>query len=44
VSHLLKKLKHRDIQAYIKLKKNKKFDAHPMFQVVEGGIENWEKI
>jgi hypothetical protein len=44
VSHLLKKLKNRDIQSYIKIKKNKKFDVHPMFQVVEGSIENWEKI
>jgi hypothetical protein len=44
INHLLKKLKNRDIQSYIKIKKNKKFDVHPMFQVVEGSIENWEKI
>ena len=44
VSHLLKKLKKRDIQTYIKLKENKKFDVHPMFQVIDGSVENWEKI
>ena len=44
VSHLLKKLKNRDIQTYIKLKENKKFDVHPMFQVIDGSVENWEKI
>ena len=44
VSHLLKKLKIRDIQTYNKLKGYKKFDVHPMFKVVEGDIENWEKI
>jgi hypothetical protein len=44
VNHLLKKLKNRDIQSYNKLIENKKIDVHPMFNVVEGNIEDWEKI
>jgi hypothetical protein len=43
VDHLLKKLKSRDIQRYEELKENKEFDVHPMFEVVNGKIENWEK-
>ncbi|MCX6160042.1 MAG: pyrimidine dimer DNA glycosylase/endonuclease V [Ignavibacteriae bacterium] len=44
IIHLLNKLKTRDIQKYNKLRENKNFDVNPMFAVVDGDIENWEKI
>jgi hypothetical protein len=44
IIHLLNKLKTRDIQKYNKLRENKNFDVHPIFAVVDGDIENWEKI
>lgn len=42
--HLLNKLKTRDLMKYKQLRENKKIDVHPMFEVVEGSIEHWEKI
>jgi len=42
--HLLKKLKDRDPEKYEKLKDLKSFEAHPMFNVVEGDVESWEVV
>ena len=44
VSHLLKKLKTRDKKKYNEIKTLKQFEAHPIFNVVEGDIEDWEII
>jgi hypothetical protein len=40
--HLLNKLKSRDIKLYDELKTNITFETHPLFEVIEGGIEPWE--
>jgi len=42
--HLLKKLKHRDYKKYKEIKNPKKIKAHPIFKVVDGKIEEWEKV
>lgn len=42
--HLLNKLKSRDINKFNELLKNEHIDLHPIFKVVEGEIEDWEKI
>jgi len=42
--HLLNKLATRDLKRFIELKNKKVFDAHPIFEVAEGDIENWEKV
>lgn len=41
--HLLQKLKIRDYPKYLLLKNVKEIDAHPLFKVVKGKIEDWEK-
>jgi len=41
--HLLKKLKIRDKKRYSELRNLKKIHAHPMFKIIEGGLESWEK-
>lgn len=43
-THLLGKLKIRDIQRYKKLIKEKNFESHPLFKVIQGNIEEWEII
>jgi len=43
-SHLLKKLKVRDIKRYRELKDIKEPAVSNLFKVVEGDIEDWEKI
>ena len=43
-NHLLKKLKHRDINMYNRLKDTKDILPHPMFKIVKGDIEKWEII
>jgi hypothetical protein len=43
-NHLLKKLKLRDPSRYNELKTNKEFLTHPLFEIVEGNIEAWERI
>ena len=43
-SHLLKKLKIRDEKLYKQFKKISKPLLHPLFKVVKGEIEKWEKI
>ncbi len=44
VSHLLSKLKIRDINRYNELKAKLTIDTHPLFRLVDGDIESWEKI
>lgn len=40
--HLLKKLQTRDQEKYIKLLHETEIEVHPLFQVVDGEIEEWE--
>lgn len=44
VNHLIKKLHERDVQQYELIKDLGTFDHHPLFDLVDGGIESWEKI
>jgi len=41
--HLMNKLIRRDPESYKKLNKLKKINVHPMFKLVNGQIESWEK-
>lgn len=41
--HLLKKLETRDFKKYNEIIKIQSLEAHPMFIVVNGNIEKWEK-
>lgn len=43
-NHLLKKLQMRDPQKFEKIKASNEFSAHPIFEVAEGEIEEWEII
>jgi len=43
-THLLNKLKIRDIARYKELTQKRKVEPHPLFKVVEGTIEEWEII
>ena len=43
-SHLLSKLKYRDLSLYTKLKDFDYVECHPMFDIVDGDVEGWEKI
>jgi hypothetical protein len=43
-THLLNKLKTRDIARYKELNEKEKIETHPLFKVVEGEIEEWEII
>ena len=42
--HLLSKLKNRDSAKYKELKSLSTFDNHPVFKIVIGEIEDWEKL
>jgi len=42
--HLLKKLEKRDPEKYEEIYQIKIPIQHPIFQVVSGGVENWEVI
>lgn len=42
--HLLGKLESRDKDRYEKYKKEQEIGTHPMFDVRQGGIEQWEKV
>ena len=42
--HLLNKLKLRDQQKYEQLKNMQQIESHPLFVIVTGEIETWEKI
>lgn len=41
--HLLSKLKSRDPERYDAWSKKRKFNLHPLFDLVEGDIEEWER-
>jgi hypothetical protein len=41
--HLLAKLKARDMQKYRELRKIQRPAAHPLFRIVPGGVEDWER-
>lgn len=43
-NHLLNKLSKRDIDRYHVLKDLSLIEVHPIFFVIEGAIEKWEKI
>ena len=42
--HLLSKLQIRDVKKYNDLKTNATFDYHPLFKIVKGEVEEWEKL
>jgi hypothetical protein len=42
-THLLNKLKTRDTQKYKEFSEINEFEAHPLFVLVDGEIEYWEK-
>ena len=42
--HLLKKLKLRDVKRYNEIKDFINFETNPLFNLIEGKIEPWEKI
>ncbi len=42
--HLMRKLKVRDREQYLKLRKNTRIHLHPIFKKVKGGIEPWEVV
>ena len=44
MQHLLKKLKTRDAERYKQLLKVKNIESHPLFEIVKGGIEDWEIV
>lgn len=44
IQHLLKKLKSRDTKKYQELVGQKKIQAHPLFQLIDGEIEAWEIV
>jgi hypothetical protein len=44
VQHLMNKLKKRDSGRYNELKNNNIFESHPLFFLIEGNIESWERI
>lgn len=43
-THLLNKLQQRDEKKYAEVRDLKNFEPHPLFMVVEGELEPWEKI
>ena len=44
MEHLRRKLKERDPVKLKELEKIRKFDVHPMFEMVKGEIEEWEIV
>jgi hypothetical protein len=44
MKHLLKKLETRDPERFHKLSYKIKIDAHPLFRIIDGEIEEWEII
>ena len=43
-NHLLKKLEIRDREKFYILLKETKIEIHPLFRILEGDVEEWEKI
>jgi hypothetical protein len=44
MKHLLKKLETRDPEKFAELSEILKIEAHPLFKIIDGEIEEWEKI
>jgi hypothetical protein len=44
MKHLLKKLEARDPERFHRLSRKIKIDAHPLFRIIDGEIEEWEII
>jgi hypothetical protein len=44
VTHLLNKLKVRDLKKYKELKNQLVFDPHHLFDLIDGPMEDWEVI
>ncbi len=44
IQHLLKKLKIRDPQKHSELINQRNIEAHPLFKIVDGEIEEWEVV
>lgn len=42
--HLMNKLQERDFPKFRRLKSIEEFELHPLFTLISGGIESWEKI
>lgn len=42
--HLLNKLKSRDSDAYASIKFIQKITTHPLFRIIKGPVEPWEKF
>ena len=42
--HMMQKLKWRDVERYKNMLSVKTLSAHPLFRVVPGEVENWERI
>ena len=43
-SHLINKLKTRDKEKYLTLKNIEALEPHPIFEIIKGQVESWEKI
>ena len=43
-NHLLKKLEVRDKDRFYKLLRETEIQSHPLFKIVPGEVEDWEKI
>lgn len=43
MKHLLNKLKKRDNEKYNEIQKIRKLEVHPLFKIIKGDVENWEK-
>ncbi len=43
MSHLIRKLWKRDRKKYIQLKEINVPELHPLFQMIEGDVEDWER-
>jgi hypothetical protein len=44
IEHLLSKLEKRDYEKYKELKSKLVFESHPIFKLVNGEIEEWERL
>jgi hypothetical protein len=42
-NHLLKKLETRDYDKFKEYKSIAQFDSHPVFRIIDGTVEGWEK-
>ncbi|MEI7961649.1 MAG: pyrimidine dimer DNA glycosylase/endonuclease V [archaeon] len=42
--HIIKKLKNRAVEKHGEVSKLKKLDSHPLMKIVNGLVEDWEKI